>query len=531
MSKKSNLKIEHVRVQVRAIMLKIYPEMIDGFPDLPECNQQDIQIQKQYCLKLLEKIVSDSDSPYWIHSIVHDSDSHKPEIKKPSKKAKEEEKQEYISKQIYYFWNPELEKIHIHVELITKSGNPTDINTMFNYLAKFGLKIRKEADTIGLMSGWIQKLNMRNKAHIAMMVYHTHETEQAVLDGKHKYDRSEVYTNIPENVLKNWYDIYFNTMQKSEKASEFDYAKKAYQLGRNIKTEKKGFTEFWRPENIPEIICSDSKKRQYALQRYMDGLTDFNKDPEKDSGILRCSIFIGGEGQLGKSVTSALTLRKLGFSVFEVGNGTGKFDELLPSYDAIVADDTSFPAIFDLGDNKIAKLTKRHSGNPLFFGQWVIITYNGTFWDYLDNCYSNANWYGNPSSMDALHSRFYCLDVDTKNHNRLYLDLAHNCKDSNGLPHFRGNPDELAARNQMLYTFMTVYNELILNYHPEQQDKYGIQNLLGDMCRDSSQKTATGPTPAPAPAPGCAASAALLQTNSQKQVFDNFLDDFIQLPF
>lgn len=538
MAKKTNLNFEHVRIQSRAIAMKIYPEMLSGFTDAKDL--EDVKKIKKICSDFLTAVVSVSDCPYWIHAIIHDSDFcvpelHKPKSKKPDelKKMSEKEREKYIkdykekmaqydAKRISYFWNPQLEKIHIHMEIITQSGNATDLQTMINYLSKFGLNIREKEDTIGFMSGWVQKLNMKNKAHISVMVYHTHETDAAKLDGKYKYQRSDVFTNIPEYMLKRWYDVYFNCISKSEKASEFDFSEKAYQLGRNIRTERKSFAEYWRPENIPEIICSDLRVRGYAQQRYNDGISDYMKSVDKDNGILRCAIFIGGKGKLGKTVTSSLTLQRLGFSVFEVGTGTGKFDDLSPSHDAIVADDTSFPGIFDLADNRVAKLTRRHSGNPIFLGQWLVITYNGSFWEYLDNCYSNANWYGNPSAMDALHSRFYCLDVDTNNHNRLYLDLAHNCKDENGLPGFRGNPDELAARNQMLFTFMTLYNELILSYHPELQDKYGIQNLLGNMCRDSSKNNASVSAPASVVTPGCAASAALLQ---------NFLDEFVQLPF
>lgn len=511
MSKTSNFKVEHVRVQLRAVMLKIYPEMIDGFPDIPVENQQDIQIQKKYCSELLSKIISDSDSPYWMHAIIHDSDYHKPEIKKPSKKAKEEEKQEYISKQIRYFWNPELEKIHIHIEVITKSSNPTDIDVIFNYLAKFGLKIRKESDTIGLMSGWLQKLNIKNKAHIAMMVYHTHETDQAIADGKHKYDRSEVYTNIPDFMLKQWYDIYYQTLSKRAKSTEYEVVCMAEEYGEKVMLYKKGFDKFWN-EDVPFSMRLNGALQRNALTRYQMGVEKMLAEGSNIK-IPRCCIYIHGIKDSGKSETTKRVLHDLGLNPYTVEtDDNGQLDRLLPENQAIFYDDT-IPRenLLNIADRKPCHVYRRNSGAPVWIGCYLIIANNMDFEEYLYSHFSKQSWFKSDRAYEAMLSRFYVCEVNKNCHNQLY------CAGVAGGTE-RGGADDIQIQRKLFKDFYVRYNQEILNYHPEekQQIESFSDFLDSDVPNPKKQKNSV---PAPGPVPASSADAK------------HWTDDFIQLPF
>ena len=493
MQRRENKNIEHVRVSVRAAMFKFYPEMIYGWTDE---DKDSLERHKELLTQFMYNLCNDENCPYWFHAIIHDSDYcvpelHKPKTLKPEVLKKmtpqerdiynhklEEQRQQYITKVIHYFWNPQLEKIHLHIEVLTKTGKATDIQVILNYFRKMGLRLREDADTIGLRSGWIQKLDKQKKAHIKMMVYHTHETDEAKADGKHEYSREEVFTNIDFSTLSEWYQIYDSVLSHKHENDGFEVKNLARDAGRHIMKYRQTFLDFWHSEKVPYCIGIQSKYRNYAKEEFDIGVSEFMESKESLDRV-RCSIFINGDGMTGKTFTSELALKVLGFKVISVGCGSGKFDNVRPSHDGLVISDKSLPDPFDVADNKPVFLHRRNSGDPLFLGQWVIITYNGTFWQYVDSVYSKASWYGNPHAMDALHSRFYCLDVNNFQNRQLWLNPDRNHKNPvTGSLEWRGNQETVQIRHTMLKEFMDTYNSLILNYNPELQDNSNLPAML-----------------------------------------------------
>lgn len=209
----------------------------------------------------------------------------------------------------------------------------------------------------------------------------------------------------------------------------------------------------------------------------------------------------------------------MGFTPFFVESGkTGKFDDLKPSNKSIIVSDTSFGDIHAMTDNSFCRAYKRGSRNPVWTGQYLIVTYNGNLDKYITDNYSNAKWYNNPESVEAIKSRFYQGKMMPDGKLHVFI------------PSLRGNDDDIYKRNLMCLSFKLAFNEMIAGYVPktEEHKKELNQEFLELMGENTVSRAVHAPAPASAPAPAPAVSRDLLD---RPATFSQFLDDFVQLPF
>lgn len=438
---------KHVKEQARAVWFKFYAEQV-GYtaPNNPDMSAAPTLGSTEYlaqvdALKHFFEALTACDHPgYSFHGIIHTLDNLKSED----------------------FWKPSTEKPHAHLLIMSEyfdaNGKrcPKCLSTFLNYLKQFGLEYRPDVDTQLLLNHGAEKINMQQNRHINAIVYHTHETVQAMQDGKHKYDRSECYTNIPADVLESYYQTYEALTSQGQKGAIIMYEEHAMSIGQATILGKYGYDfDTWWFNKVPgEYRTIANYKR--CEKAYAHGM-QLAIDAPGSRKHIRCAIFINGKPDTGKTYTSCAALEELGLKVYEVDSGkTGKFDDLTPLHRGICISDTSIPDLMAITDNRKVSAYRRNSNNPVFCGEYVIITYNGTLDQYLDKFYSDL--VANPDTRKAIHSRFFeCELVDGS------LCLRR--------PSLRGTNDDIKARTTLFMSFFSAFNACISRYNPDDSDK------------------------------------------------------------
>lgn len=351
----------------------------------------DIPGQLNHLRRFLQNLQA-TQTPFFWAAIIHDQDT-------VLGKADQEDD----------FWHPAIEKPHCHLLLWypPKDGKTVQarIGTVLNFLATVGFAFRKgNSDDFNLIKKGIRFPNMQKKEHVAMYVYLTHETFDAIKDGKFKYDRSLIYTNLSDEARESMYNTY-DDMQIREKFCAYDFVT----LFRNRGYEGKGFDQYWQ-EEVPPAYQTDR-----TLKRNCQDAWDYGADKfvaEKQAEVfVRCSIFISGPPACGKTITSKKVLDGMGRKVYamEPGQKTGKTDGLDSTYGAIVCSDTSVPGILAMSDNMIVRSYKRMEGCPIWAGDYLVVTFNNTLPNYIEAMGYKDFDIGNKR---AIVSRFNQLFID-----------------------------------------------------------------------------------------------------------------------
>lgn len=445
--------------RVTCIWLKFYAEQCGFVPSGDQdhvAKDKFIEEQKLFISKALY-LLSESKHDYYFHAIMHDKDDLQAE-----------------ENDIEKFWNPEIEKPHVHLLIFYPNGGRIRISTLLSELSRTaGINFRHDKDTDFFYLG-TKFPDMRKKEHIKAIVYHTHESDQAQEEeGKYEYDREECVTNIPKDVLDALYLTYFEQLshQKPVVSVEYDMMIHARNLGR----QAQAFNNWWFNQVAFNYRIPKNETRCRA--EYEQGLSEFLESPQSKFNM-RCSIFIQGDHNLGKTVTSKLVLENMGLRVYVVEAGrTNKFDELDVRHQAMVISDTGCDDLLAVADNNFCRVYKRVSGSPIWAGSFLIITYNGTFQQYCDEFAPGKNY-------SALLSRFYVCHLS----------------ESAGLkcikPQTRGDKQSLFIHNQMFKKFADGFNncfwdflknrpdetnaiEEFANMMPELYDPYAGQILSG----------------------------------------------------
>ena len=359
------------------------------------------------------------------------------------------------------FFEPSTEKPHYHILIrvmrdsqnVTKSGK--HVSTILNDL---GIIFRKEDATMIANHG-IETVGDFG----AYATYLTHDTEKAIADGKQHYNTESIVSNLTPDEILQIRDGYIRVSEKARKVKPEELIEidaYLFELGFNL-----GDFDDWYDSQGFMLRRHTSMKT--LKETYYRGIEERVR---KNKYVNRLCIFITGKQNSGKSYTSLETLKKMGYEKIHSvdNNGTGKFDELSPTTQAIIIDDQTAPALLNLCDCKIVKAYRRGSGDRYFTGDMLIVTSNLSFEEWAKACECDVK------QIEALKSRFYVCEINENGHL--------NCKSVG----YRGGIDEQKERLEKFLKFKTTYDSLITEYNKGNLNRLYSQLINGtdDTCKN-----------------------------------------------
>ncbi len=347
-----------------------------------------------------------------------------------------------------HFWKIATEKRHVHIILRFVDRN---VNR----------RVKQILDYLGVVYRPVDDDELWNNHGVETVddfagytMYLMHKTKQAIKDGKEPYDITELVSNLTVEEIQQVCEGYLRFTSEPSRVPFSDYAKydhEAFQLGYDLKPFDK-----WK-QALPLVVRSNSKMKAIESS-YEAGVV---KRVDEGADMLRICIFIQGDSNLGKTYAAIHALD--GQRVLQIkGGGTGKFDRLQPDHNAIVIDDQTCPNLLNMTDNAMCFVYKRTHGNPLWAGQYFIVTSNDSFEEWLDRCKMDTRdkETGEYSEhYNAMVSRFYICTIGTKDDGSHYLSCQHVSD--------RGTVDDQDKRNNMFMDFQSKFNAIIGNYRPD----------------------------------------------------------------
>lgn len=337
------------------------------------------------------------------------------------------------------FWAPAYEKPHY--QIIARASDRKGrirIGTLLKFL---GIEFRKGIDDELLKHHAVETVG--NFARYA--TYLTHETDDAIADGKALYDVTKIVSNLtPEEVeqVRAGYARVSNATHRITQKEWVQIDNCAFQLG----YELKNFDEFFdaQPFNV-----RSSPKFKTVKESFQRGT---KRREAKYSQVVRLCIFISGPPNTGKTYAAEHSVP--GSHLRVGGGGTGKFDNLSPSTNAIIVDDDVCDKnLLILTDNYNCRIYKRGKDNPLWTGNYFIVTSNSTFDEWLYKCGVDSD------EWDAIHSRFYICEIAEKD-GYSYLKCTQCSK--------RGTQEEQQKRLDMFNDFKNKFDQTIAGYRPSE---------------------------------------------------------------
>lgn len=344
-------------------------------------------------------------------------------------------------------WDVAKEKPHYH--LIIKSKDSHDRPRVKDMLSKLGIIFRPGIDDTLLENRALETVGN----YSAYALYITHDTPQARLDNKCPYDVGRIVSNLTPDEVQQIRDGFSRTHENRkltpDELAELDSA--AYELGKRL-----GDFDKWY-DALTFFERSNAKMRTIK-ESYYRGVENRLRE---NNFLLRCCIYIRGDGNTGKTYTSEKSMRKMGRAVLSVGGGgSGKFDNLLPSHGCILVDDDICPNLLNMADNKICHAYRRNKDNPVWAGDYLIITSNLPFEDFCERCGLKVKDLKGlyTKQFEALKTRFFFCEMTRDADGGLRLV----CRE----PSTRGTEAEQEQRGAMFREFWQTFNELIKDYKP-----------------------------------------------------------------
>lgn len=337
------------------------------------------------------------------------------------------------------FWKPAREKHHYHI--LFKCANRKDRIHVYTVLNMLGICFRPGLDDALWRNHGVETI-VRFDGYT---VYLTHETEKAIADGKELYDLTELVSNLSIEEIEQIRDGYMRFSDGLNKLRPNDLIE-LDSIAHSLGLELKNFDDWYN--TLPFSARSSAKMK--TIRESYDRGTQIRLT--KDRTILRLPIFIQGEHNVGKTYAALDALR--GKRVHTVdGGGTGKFDRLRADHEAIVISDDICPNLLNMADNYICQAYKRNSNNPIWAGQYFVVTSNLSFEDWVRQCGIR-----NSEHIEALKSRFYICEVKNKNDvNSLLIKSV--C--------VRGKIEEQKERTDMFVNFKSKYDACLASYNPD----------------------------------------------------------------
>lgn len=348
-------------------------------------------------------------------------------------------------------WECALEKPHYHIIVRILNKKQKSISTILKLL---GVAYRKGLDDSLWRNHGVETVGNFQ----SMATYLTHETDQALLDGKHVYNLEELVSNLTIDEIKLIREGYIRVSSSVYKVSYNELIAlddQAFTLG----YELRNFDEWYN--NQPFGIRSHAKLNTIIESYYRGVKTRVDEHTE----LIRLCVFIQGTPNTGKSYAAESSLK--GYNILKIsGGGTGKFDNLKPYTDAIIIDDDVCPNLLNVSDNYMTSVYRRNKNNPIWTGKYLIVTSNLTFNCWLEQCGINK-----AEHIDAMCSRFYICELKkVSDYNCLYC-LS---------PSMRGNYEQQFERKRMFIEFRDRYNASLKEYVLS-TDKVDYSDVNGDF--------------------------------------------------
>lgn len=338
------------------------------------------------------------------------------------------------------YWLPSIEKPHYHIIIRVLNDKRARVKQALDAL---GIVFREQVDkTLWENHGVESCANFTN-----MAVYLTHETDEAINDCKTKYELFEFVSNLSLEEIKQIREGYTRVSDSLEKVTPRKLAEldlQAYELGCSL-----GDFDRWYGSQ-PFSIRSQAKMRTIR-ESYERGV-----DERVESGetVARLCVFIQSEKNMGKTTAVKYALQKLGKRYLEIsGEKTGKFDRLKVTHDAIIVnDDVCDKHLLNLADSTYVHVYRRNRNNPVWVGDYLIVTSNLSFEDWLWECGIHDK-----RQVEAARSRFYVcklVKLEEMSRNLLYCDSQAD----------RGGDDYLAELDRKFVLFRQYFDESLMEY-------------------------------------------------------------------
>lgn len=355
------------------------------------------------------------------------------------------------------------EKKHIHLVFYTSNQIRP-----FTILKSLGIQIIKDDENL-YSHGGFSYLNIKKHEVAKAVLYLNHNTEKAILDNKPSYNISDIVTNDTE---PDWYHkysdeytrycegLYVNKYGQVQTLNEedklFDILDEAYEIGYS----------FGDLDSYIDEIPRRYKYKYYSKieDSYYRGV--HKRFTNKDTlDVHRCSVFIYGPSDTGKTYASVHSLLELGRRVYQVGqsSGTGGEDNIKPG-DCLVYDDRVPKNCLDKADTNVCELYRRNSNNGVFAGDYFIINYNRPFDEVFKNYYkTDDDSEGLSEEAKALKTRFYIVEVDINGHYTVHQKGE------------RGTQEDCAIRDKKFNDFMNHFNKHFTEFYEKRQKKSKVE--------------------------------------------------------
>lgn len=376
------------------------------------------------------------------------------------------------------------EKPHCHAYFKIKGDYRIRFSSFLNDLRSVGIVLDRP-DDLELLKHVIEDGNgFPNEQRVGQgesycIVYGSHQTPIAKLEGKHTYDWNDLhhFTTYTEDDFKRFL-LEQSRLNDHSKASTVrvlslsetrQLALEARALG-----EAGGDFDTWYYDELPIEVRLGISKLDKIQDEYDRGITKYLSDP-MNTDMTRVCLYIEGPRNVGKSGSLARALSELGYPTYiaSQGGGTGKMDEFKFSHKALVLDDTSVKGFFSYADDKICRAYKRNSGNPLFACTYLAVTSNKDIATYYSRvCGHNleanqgSRWIAElDEEFLAFKSRFICIKV---NDNGEIVSIDHD---------LRGDLNRVREKLDLLEKLLPVYSRNMAEY----RQKKAIGDSLDDI--------------------------------------------------
>ena len=356
------------------------------------------------------------------------------------------------------FWQPSTEKPHYHIILrMTKRTGRIRVKKALEML---GVAFRPGLDD-NLLA---EKACETAKHFSAYANYLTHETDQAILDGKARYPIDNIISNLELYEIEQIRDGYIRPSAKRKLTTEDLIAldTEAYNTGYELK-------DFDTWYNSLDFNVRSNAKMKTVKESYYRGV---NAKIKEDVQIVRLCIFIQGPPNTGKTYAASHSID--GECLNVSGGGSGKFDNLKASHVGIIIDDDICPNLLTMSDNYICYAYRRNNNNSVWAGTYLIVTSNLSFLEWLEQCHFKVYNLLNAGCRsplikdafpfltdhaNALISRFYIcrLVPQLDGTNKLVCDYVST----------RGSVHDQTIRRDMFINFQRKFNCTMFTYTPQ----------------------------------------------------------------
>lgn len=296
------------------------------------------------------------------------------------------------------FWEAAVEKKHFHV-IVRKCDNGSfRVSTILNML---GIVYRRGLDD----DLWKHHGAETTKNFTGYANYLTHETAEAMAEGKYIYEINEIISNQSIEMIRRIRDGYIRPdRSKVDEATLIALDKEAYERG----LQGEDFDEWFH--NLSFTIRRNCGMKTIK-ESYQIGLKKCF-DLHKNENVPRVCLFVQGLGNDGKTTACRNALvDAMGITADRIeivgSAGTGKFDYVNPRTEAIVIDDDTSKAVLSVADTHVTRLYGRGTANnPIWMGRYCLITSNKEFEDFMKDCGASQE------HIKAAKTRFFIVKVE-----------------------------------------------------------------------------------------------------------------------